>query len=126
MGRDDAVGLGAAGYVLGGDITGGHPLNQVDVDKGQLSGLLDPPDQLSDVQNGPIEQEHHGAAGAQSPVQTLVVLDGGDDRSVLHSFYKEIQLYLHKRPPSPADRPPQQFCGSLSSIRIQISGKSNM
>ena len=45
----DAVRLCAAGDVLGGNILGGHALHQINVDKGQLSRLLDPLDQLPEV-----------------------------------------------------------------------------
>ena len=55
-----------------------------------LKALVVPLDQLPDVQDGSVEQKDHRAFGGQRPLQSLVVLDGGDDRSILDRLHKQL------------------------------------
>ena len=83
-GTDDAVGPGHGGGVIHRYLLSTQAGNEIGVDDGQLTRLMELLHQARKAAQIAVEEKHHRALRRQHPGQALLVLYGGDDRILLH------------------------------------------
>jgi len=98
-GGDHAVRLRAAAEKIDGDLLRSQTADQIGVDDGDLSGVLDLPDDLRDIADIAVKHEYGLDIGAQALRQPLVVAHSGDNGVALQGFIKSLFQISFRLPP---------------------------
>ena len=98
-GGDHAVRLRAAAEKIDGDLLRSQTADQIGVDDGNLSGVLDLPDDLRDIADIAVKHEYGLDIGAQALRQPLVVAHSGDNGVALQGFIKSLFQISFRLPP---------------------------